>query len=111
MVTLPWSSPVRQPLHSVVAGLDFIAEFWPVLALDLRPARVSGSFLSVCLAYIFGRFWSLIPPKIFEPAGRKLRVAHGVLDGSVPEVRLQRAGIDAIVRELETAGMPQHVRV
>lgn len=54
---------------------------------------------------------SLIPPKILEPAVRELRVAHGVLDAAVPEVCLQRAGIDAIVRELKTAGMPQHVRM
>jgi hypothetical protein len=34
-----------------------------------------------------------------------------VLDTLVAEVGLQRSGIDAIVGELEPAGVPQHVRV
>jgi hypothetical protein len=34
-----------------------------------------------------------------------------VLDRLVTEICLDRAGIDAVVRQLETAGMPQHVRV
>ena len=32
-----------------------------------------------------------------------------MLDVLVSEIRLQRAGIDAVVCELEAAGMPQHV--
>ena len=48
----------------------------------------------------------LVLPKTFEPTGRKLCVAHGVLDGPVAEVSLQCARIDAIVRKLEAAGMP-----
>ena len=34
-----------------------------------------------------------------------------VLDVAVPKIGLQRAGIDAIVGELETAGVAQHGRV
>jgi hypothetical protein len=42
---------------------------------------------------------------------RRRRVAGRILDITVPEVGLQRPGIDPIVRQLEAAGMPQHVGV
>src|SRR5215472_8924625 len=95
------SGPSAALLRS--GGPCFLCGIWLVTALNLRSARVSGNLLSPCLAYVFGRFWSLIPPKIFEPAGRKLRIPYRMLNAPVPEIRLQRAGIDAIVRELETA--------
>ncbi len=34
-----------------------------------------------------------------------------MLNAAVPEIGLQRAGIYAVVREFEAAGMAQHVRV
>jgi hypothetical protein len=34
-----------------------------------------------------------------------------MLDRFVPEVGLDRPGIDALVGQLKTAGVPQHVRV
>ena len=36
---------------------------------------------------------------------------HGVLDVPVPEVVLNRPGVVALVRELEAAGVAEHVRV
>src|SRR5262245_8258476 len=50
-------------------------------------------------------------PEVFEARRRQLRVAHGVLDVAVTEIRLQRAGIDALVGEVKSAGMPQHMRM
>ena len=46
-----------------------------------------------------------------EAGRRQLGVAHGVLDVAVPEIGLQRPGIDAVIGELEAAGVPQHVGV
>ena len=50
-------------------------------------------------------------PEIVEAGGAQFAVAHRVLDVAVPEVRLQRAGIVAVVGELVTAGMAEHVRM
>ena len=48
-------------------------------------------------------------PEVPEAGGRKLGVANGVLDILVAEVVLQSAGIVAVVGELVTAGVAQHV--
>ena len=48
---------------------------------------------------------ALVLPKIPEPLGGKLGISHGVLDVLVPKVVLQRACIDALIRQLEAAGM------
>ena len=53
----------------------------------------------------------LIAPEILEARRRELRIAHGMLNVLVPEIGLQRARIDAVVRQLVAARMPQHVRV
>jgi hypothetical protein len=34
-----------------------------------------------------------------------------MLDIFVPEIALQRTGVDAIISELKAAGVPQHVRM
>ena len=52
-----------------------------------------------------------LSPEVSESVGRKLGVAHRVLDVFVPEVVLQGAGVVAIVGELEATGMAQHVRM
>ena len=52
-----------------------------------------------------------IVPEILEAGRRQLGVAHRVLDVAVPEIGLQRTGIDAVIGELEAAGVPQHVRM
>src|SRR5579863_3964981 len=53
----------------------------------------------------------LRPPERLEPIWRKLGVSHRVLNVSVAEVSLQRSRIMTIIGQLETAGMPEHVRV
>jgi len=50
-------------------------------------------------------------PESIEAVGAQLRISHRVRDVAVAEVVLQRAGIDAIVGELEAAAMAQHVRM
>jgi hypothetical protein len=50
-------------------------------------------------------------PKILEPIGRHFGVPDGVLDVLVPEVMLQGARVVAVVRQLETTGMTEHVGV
>src|SRR5262249_38622565 len=52
-----------------------------------------------------------ILPKPIEAVGAKLGISHRVRDVTVAEVLLQRAGVDAIVGELEAAAMAQHVRM
>src|SRR5215467_10096688 len=52
-----------------------------------------------------------IVPEVLEAGRRQLGVAHRVLDVAVPEISLQRTGIDAVIGEFEAAGVPQHVRV
>ncbi len=53
----------------------------------------------------------LICPKILEPLRAQLRVAYGVMDILVPQVVLDRPGIMPVIGQLETGGMPQHVRM
>ena len=52
---------------------------------------------------------ALVFPEIFEPIRRQRRVAHRRLDGAMPEVSLDRAGILTICRQLEPAAVAQHV--
>ena len=47
----------------------------------------------------------------FEPIRRQLSVERGRLNVAVPEIALQGPGVLALIRELETAGMAEHVRV
>src|SRR5262249_13533178 len=58
-----------------------------------------------------GRPVTLILPKGLEPVGSQFRIPHSVLDVSVTEIVLNRSGIVPFVRELEAAGVAQHVRV
>jgi hypothetical protein len=51
------------------------------------------------------------PPEIPEPQRRQLGVSDGVLDRLVAQIALDRARIDAIIRQLVPAAMPQHVGV
>ena len=53
----------------------------------------------------------LILPEVSEAGWRKLGVAHRVLDILVPEVVLQGPRVVAIIGELKTTGMAQHVWV
>src|SRR3712207_4029765 len=53
----------------------------------------------------------LLPPKVSEALGGELGVPGRVLDVAVPEPLLDRAGVVAVVGELEAAAVPEHVRV
>ncbi len=53
----------------------------------------------------------LILPEPIEAVGAKLGISHRVHDIAVTQEVLQRAGIDAVIGELEAAGMAQHVRM
>jgi len=52
-----------------------------------------------------------ILPETFEPLRRDLGVDHGTGNTRVPHVRLNRAGIDALVSQFEPTAMAEHVRV
>src|SRR5262249_31351136 len=53
----------------------------------------------------------LVPEKASEARRRQFCIAHCVLNGFVPQVGLDRAGIHAIIRQLVAAGVAQHVRM
>jgi len=52
-----------------------------------------------------------ILPEPIEAVGAQLGISHCVRDVAVAEVVLHRAGVDAIVGELEAAAVAQHVRM
>src|SRR5262245_46103946 len=52
-----------------------------------------------------------VVPEVLEPGRRQLGVAHRVLDVAVPEISLQRAGIDAPIGQLVPASVSQHMRM
>ena len=54
---------------------------------------------------------SVASPKILESVGCHVGVPNGVLDVLVPEVVLQSPCVVAIIGELKTTGMAQHVWV
>ena len=54
---------------------------------------------------------SVASPKILESVGCHVGVPNGVLDVLVPEVVLEGPRVVAVIRELEPAGMAEHVRV
>ena len=54
---------------------------------------------------------SSIRPEPLEAVGGQLRVSDRVLDVPMPQIMLQCARVLAVIRELEAAGVPQHVRV
>ena len=54
---------------------------------------------------------SSVPLKVFEPVGRHFGIPDRVLNVLVPEVLLQGPRVVAIICELESAGMAQHVWV
>src|SRR5262249_40752191 len=52
-----------------------------------------------------------ILPEPIEAVRAQLGISHRVRDVAVAEVVLQRAGIDAVIGELEAAGVSEHVRM
>src|SRR5262245_64345018 len=67
---------------------------------------VGSSMMRLCL-----KLDVLILPPALEPGRCQFGISDCVLDVLVPEIGLQRPRIPASVRLVETAGMPQHVRV
>ena len=65
------------------------------LAWGVRNARLGKSIL----------------PEPIEAVGAQLGISHRVHDVTVAEVVLQRAGVDAVVGELEAAAVAQRVRM
>src|SRR6266576_6577433 len=51
----------------------------------------------------------LISPESFEPIRRECSVSRRVLDVLVPEIRLERARIVAVICQFVTAGVAKHV--
>src|SRR5262249_51988785 len=56
-------------------------------------------------------FGWIIAPKTLETSRRQLSVAHRVLYRLVSQIALDRARIDALIGQLVTTSMAQHVRV
>src|SRR5215469_5919333 len=48
-------------------------------------------------------------PEPIEAVGAQLGISHRMGDVAVPKEVLERAGIDAVIGELEAAGVPEHV--
>ena len=59
---------------------------------------------------IFMRY-PLVAPEVLEPRRRQFCIAYDVLNVAMPEICLQRPGVDAIIRELKGASVLEHVRV
>jgi hypothetical protein len=52
-----------------------------------------------------------LPPEILEPIRRQFGIADGMLDVFVAEISLECAGVMALIRQREPAGVAKHVRV
>ena len=52
-----------------------------------------------------------VVPEVLEAGRRQLGVAHRVLDVLVAEIGLQGPRVEAVIGELEAAGVSQHVRM
>jgi hypothetical protein len=53
--------------------------------------------------------WAPVWPEALEPIRRERRVAGRILDIAMPQLSLERRRIDAVIRQLKAAGLPQHV--
>src|SRR5262249_45015165 len=98
-------APHRAPLDAQQTALDRSTGWRP----DLRDAarRSDGVLIPdwVSLAR------SSILPEAVEPARGQLGVPDRVLNVPVPEIMLQSPRVLPVIRQLEAAGMPQHMRV
>jgi hypothetical protein len=96
------------------AGAKTMSRFGP--SLPSRDVRYHGSFRHKRTSITPKRsaqfvVYGLIFPKSSEPVRRERRVSRGVLDIAVAQVGLQRSRIDAVICQLVTAGVAQHMRV
>src|SRR5262245_10018602 len=73
---------------------------------------VGSSMMRLCLCLRASvKLDVLILPPALEPGRCQFGISDRVLDVLMPEIGLQRARIPASVRLVETASVPQHVRV
>src|SRR5262249_10696513 len=94
---------------------------WRVVRL--RAFRLEGEaeiHETVPVAFLGDRSWAShydrvtyqsVLPEPIKAVGAQLGIAHRMHDVAVTEEVLQRAGVDAVIRQLEPAGMAQHVRM
>ena len=54
---------------------------------------------------------ALVLPEVLEPIRRERRIAHSALNGTVAQVRLDRASVLTIGSQLEATSMAQHMAV
>src|SRR5262249_29049056 len=55
--------------------------------------------------------WWLVLPELLEPAGGQFCIAHSMADVPMAQVLLDRTGVVPFVGQLESARVPQHMRV
>ena len=94
---------------------------WRVVRL--RAFRLEGEaeiHETLPVAFLGDRSWAShydrvtyqsVLPEPIKAVGAQLGIAHRMHDAAVTEEVLQRAGVDAVIRQLEPAGMAQHVRM
>src|SRR5262249_47228435 len=68
-----------------------------------RGARPWRQFRPICAASVL--------PEPIEAVGAQFGIAHRVHDVAVTQEVLERAGIHAVIGELEAAGMAEHMRM
>src|SRR5262245_66663513 len=100
-------------MSQYVSSAGQITDFRLLLGA-LGAARGSAPRHSPCANVGSARPWRFHPtralsvlPEPIEAVGAQLAISHRVHDVAVAEVVLQRAGVDAVVGELEAAGMPR----
>src|SRR5262245_59842349 len=104
-------------MSQYVSSAGQITDFRLLLGA-LGAARGSAPRHSPCANVGSARPWRFHPtralsvlPEPIEAVGAQLGISHRVHDVAVAQEVLQRAGVDAVVGELEAAGMPEHVRM
>ncbi len=83
-----------------LSGKEFLLLDW-FGALEIESLKVEIGFGSLS-----AREQRSVFPERAKPIRRKLGVAYGVHDVAVPEIRLDRTGVHAIVGEIEAGGVP-----
>ena len=105
-VFLPMAPVRRARVHCPAATASREVIRTPDNRIILRFGQASADILTVPSVPV-----GLVLPEAFELVRRQGRVSSRVLDVAVAEVSLQRAGIFAVIRELKTAGVSQHMGV
>src|SRR5262249_15830759 len=113
----PWEVASSRDHRGGVAQLGFARQprllFLTLLQPELNaPTEKVGRRLAATAAVAEpGADPGLIPPKGLEPVDGKLRVPHRRGDAAVAQVVLYRPCVVAIIRQLVSGRVPEHVRV